>query len=156
ILGVGVAGAAVALNAWPPDPEPVVRAMHLALEDAGVPPDAIDVVFASANSTRVVDEVEAQALLELLPSGTAVTSIKGALGECGAAGAASLVAALLCAREGLVPPVADLVEPDGRCARRTRGQSAAALPGPRILVNSIGSGGSLVSAVVRAGTPEMR
>jgi 3-oxoacyl-[acyl-carrier-protein] synthase II len=156
ILGVGIAGAAVPLNAWPADPEPVVRAMRLALADAGVPPEAVDVVFASANSTRLVDEIEAQALLQLLPVGTPVTSIKGALGECGASGAASLAAALLCAGRGAVPPVVNLAEPDGACAELTLVRSAMALPGPLMLVNSIGSGGSLVSAVVRAAAPEAR
>ena len=36
ILGTAAASADCALNAWPPDPEPLVRTMSLALEDAGL------------------------------------------------------------------------------------------------------------------------
>ena len=151
ILGIGVTGAAVPLNAWPGDPEPIVRAMRLALDDAGVSPDAIDVVLASANSTRQLDDIEAQALLQLLPGHTLVTALKGAVGECGASGAASLAGALLCAAQGAVPPIANLEAPDGACAGLNLARCATGLPGPLLLINSIGSGGSLVSAVVRVG-----
>ena len=62
ILGVGAASAAVPLNAWPDRPEPLVRTMRLALDDAGLAPGDVDVVYASANASRVLDEVEAAAL----------------------------------------------------------------------------------------------
>ena len=82
ILGVAASSAAVPLNAWPDRPEPLVRTMRLALEDAGLEPDAVDVVYASANATRDLDAVEADALTSLFGgSRTVVTSIKGALGE---------------------------------------------------------------------------
>ncbi len=55
-----------ALNAWPPDPEPLVRTMSLALEDAGCAASDVDVVYASANATLVLDEVEARALVDAL------------------------------------------------------------------------------------------
>jgi 3-oxoacyl-(acyl-carrier-protein) synthase len=56
--------------------------------DAGLEPDAVDVVYASANATRALDAAEAQALTTMFGGGRAiVTSVKGALGEFGAAGA---------------------------------------------------------------------
>src|SRR6185436_18739759 len=77
IVGVAASSAACSINAWPPRPEPLVRAMRLALEDAALTPDAVDVVYASANATRGLDAVEAAALVELF-GGTRsiVTSIK--------------------------------------------------------------------------------
>ena len=69
----------------------------------------VDVVYASANATARLDEVEARALVTLFGgSRTIVTSIKGAIGECGASGAAACVAAVLCGAAGRVPPIAGL------------------------------------------------
>ena len=92
-------GASVRVNHWPDQPGPLVRIMSHALAQAGVRPDEVDVVYAAANSTAL-DGVEAAALQSLFGGSRAVvTSIKGALGESGAAGAAACVAALLCGRE---------------------------------------------------------
>ena len=47
----------------------------------------VAVVFASANSSRELDRVEAEALEAVFgPSGVPVVAVKGAIGECGAAG----------------------------------------------------------------------
>ena len=55
----------------------------------------VDVVYASANATRALDAAEAAALTTLFGgSRTVITSIKGALGESGVAGATSCAAAL--------------------------------------------------------------
>ena len=73
----------------------------------------IGVVYASANATRVLDDTEARALSELFDGySPAVTSVKAALGESGASGAAACVAAVLCGRAGVVPPIAGLNEAD--------------------------------------------
>ena len=117
ILGVGSSSAAVPLNAWPDSAEPLVRTMRLALDDAAIEPGDVDVVYASANATRSLDEVESEALAALFGFGnTVVTSLKGALGESGASGSAACVAALLCGRAGRVPPISGLARPDA-CAR---------------------------------------
>ena len=61
----------------------------------------VDVVYASANATMVLDDVEARALTEVFGgTRTVVTSIKGALGESGASGAAACIAAVLCGAVG--------------------------------------------------------
>ena len=52
ILGVASSSAIVPLNAWPNGPEPLARTMHQALEDGGLTPADVDVVYASANATR--------------------------------------------------------------------------------------------------------
>lgn len=151
VIGIGSTAAAVPINSWPDDPRPIVRAMRLALEDASLRPEDVDAVFASANSTRQLDEVEAQALLQLLPTSTPVTTVKGALGEGGAASAAACAAALLCAAAGALPPIAGLSEPDGNGAALALVRRTMPLPGPVLLVNSVGSGGSLVSVVLHVG-----
>src|SRR5262249_53429318 len=140
----------VPLNAWPDRPEPLVRTMRLAIDDAGLGPDDVDVVYASANATRQLDAVEADALTTLFGgTRTVITSLKGAVGESGTAGAASCVAALLCGRAGRVPPIAGLTDPDPATASLRLARTAMDAPGPIALVNSVASGGALFSVVLR-------
>lgn len=151
ILGVAAAGAAVGLNRWPDKPEPLVRTMRLALEDAGLSPEDVDVVYASANATAGLDLTEAEALSQLFAgSRVVVTSLKGALGEFGASGGAACAAAFLCGREGRVPPIAGLVKPMAAAETLNLAWQAVDAPGPIVLVNSFASGGALFSVVLRA------
>jgi 3-oxoacyl-[acyl-carrier-protein] synthase II len=150
ILGVGAASAAVPLNAWPDNPAPMVRTMRMALEEAAIEPAQVDVVYASANATRVLDAAEARALTELFAGASpVVTSVKGALGEFGASGSAACVAALLCGAAGRVPPIAGLRDIDDVARDLNLATSAVDAPGPVTLINSFASGGALFSAVVR-------
>jgi 3-oxoacyl-(acyl-carrier-protein) synthase len=150
ILGTASAGAAVRLNAWPDKPAALVRTMALALDDAGVSAKDIDVVYASANATQALDAAEAAALTTLFGgSRTVITSIKGALGESGVAGATACAAAFLCGREGRIPPIAGLAIPDEMTSRLKLATRALAAPGPVVLVNSFASGGALFSVVLR-------
>ncbi|MEP6917624.1 MAG: beta-ketoacyl synthase N-terminal-like domain-containing protein [Acidobacteriota bacterium] len=149
LLGSAAGGTSVGLYQWPERPEPLVRIMNDALARAQVRPDQVDVVYAAANSSAL-DAVEAKALHSLFGGGRAVvTSIKGALGESGAAGAGSCVAALLCGRSGVVPPVAGLMRIDPACEGLRIARSAEPAPGPIVLINSVASGGALMSAVLR-------
>ena len=52
ILGAAAASADCALNAWPSDPEPLVRTMSLALEDAGLVASDVAVVYAVGERDR--------------------------------------------------------------------------------------------------------
>jgi 3-oxoacyl-(acyl-carrier-protein) synthase len=136
------------MNAWPTDKSALVRVMREALARAGVPADRIAVVYASANGTTALDRIESEAIGEVFGAGgVPVASVKGALGESGATGAASLAAALLCGARGQAPPTVGLkclaedcpvdAAPD---ARRLAGRVA--------LINGFASGGTLVSLVV--------
>jgi 3-oxoacyl-(acyl-carrier-protein) synthase len=124
--------------------------MRLALEDAALRADDVDVVYASANATPDLDRVEAQALVDLFgDTRTVVTSIKGAIGEFGASGAAACVAALLCGQVGKVPPIAGFTDRDPSMARLRLAREWMCSPGPIVLVNSFASGGALFSVVLR-------
>lgn len=150
IRGVGAAGAVVPLNAWPDRPEPLVRTMTMALAEAGMTPRDVDVVYASANASRVLDSVEAAALTVLFDGcSPVVTSVKSAIGECAAAGSAACAAACLCGAVGQVPPIAGLVEADDAARGLRLARSASDAPGAVALVNSFASGGALFSAVLR-------
>jgi 3-oxoacyl-[acyl-carrier-protein] synthase II len=150
ILGVGASSAAVPLNEWPDAPAPLVRTMRLALDDAGLQPGDVDVVYASANATPTLDRVESQALVELFGSKSCVvTSVKGSLGESGASGSAACIAALLCGKAGCVPPIAGLQKPDAAVGPLRLATAVVDAPGPIALVNSFASGGALFSIVLR-------
>lgn len=150
ILGVAASSAAVPLNAWPDRPDPLVRTMRLALDDARIVATDVDVVYASANSTQMLDRIETQALSEVFGgSRTMVTSIKGAIGECGASSAAVLVAAALCGSVSTVPPIAGLSSPDPASASLNLATSRVRAPARVALVNAFASGGALFSVVLR-------
>ena len=150
LAGVGAASASVPLNTWPDRPEPLIRTMRMALDDAAVTPADVDAVYASANATAVLDDVETRALAELFGgSRTVVTSIKGAIGESGASGAAACVAALLCGAAGAVPPIAGLRTADPATVSLRLATRRMDVPARVALVNSFASGGALFSVVVR-------
>lgn len=150
VLGVSASSAPVPVNAWPDRPEPIVRSMTLALCDAGLEPSEVGVVYASANASEALDAVEGCALRALFGgTGAVVTSIKGAIGESGASAGASLVAAVLCGARRRVPSIAGLEDPAPGLETLRLASSAVDAPGPVALVNSIGSGGALFSAVLR-------
>jgi 3-oxoacyl-[acyl-carrier-protein] synthase II len=149
IVGVSASSAAVPVNRWPSCSQPLARTMRLALDDAGVSPADISVVYASANATTL-DDVEARAIADVFQAATpVVTSVKGALGECGASGSAACAAAFVCGAVGQAPPIAHLAEPAAAAASLRLARAVTPLTGPYALVNSFASGGTLFSAVLR-------
>nr|ASA49565.1 beta-ketoacyl synthase [Actinoallomurus sp.] len=89
------------------------RAVELALADAGVGPEDIDVVFADAAGVPELDEDEASVLTEVFgPRGVPVTAPKTMTGRLYAGGAPlDVVTALLAIRDGVIPPTVAVTEP---------------------------------------------
>ncbi|WP_031086832.1 ketosynthase chain-length factor [Streptomyces sp. NRRL WC-3549] len=81
------------------------RAAELALADAGLTPDDIDVVFADASGLPERDLAEAQAIAGIFgPRGVPVTAPKALIGRLHAGGGPmDVVTALLSIRDGVVP-----------------------------------------------------
>lgn len=93
--------------------EPGLRkAIELALEDAGVRADEVDVVFADAAAVPELDRIEARAITDVFgPRGVPVTAPKTMTGRLySGAAPLDLAAALLAIGEGLIPPTVN-VEP---------------------------------------------
>ncbi len=150
ILGVGMASATCAVNCWPDDPDPIAHTIRVALADADVRAQEIAAIYASANAARGLDAVEAQALSAIFTgTQTIVTATKGALGECGASGAAACAAAILCGNAGRVPGIAHLREADPVTASLNVATSTVNAPGPLVLINSVASGGALCAVILR-------
>ena len=155
VVGVGASSSVTPVNAWPTDAGALAYCMRAAMDDAGVTPDGIGAVYASANGSLALDAIEAAALGEVFgPAGVPVTSVKAVTGEGGMASAAAVVAAVLCGVRGVVPPVAGLAEADPALSSLDLVvETPRMLASPLVLVNGFASGGTLYSLVLRVGRP---
>jgi 3-oxoacyl-[acyl-carrier-protein] synthase II len=99
--------------------EEPARAMSLALEEAGLPPDAVDYLAYHGTSTELNDRVETRAVRRAFGRRAAVlpgSSIKSMIGHPqGACGAAGVAATLLGMRDSFLPPTVNLDCPDPDC-----------------------------------------
>ena len=153
VLGMATVASAARPNAWPTDGSGLARAMRLALADAALDASDVDVVFAAANGSPALDRLEAAALGDVFGGrDVPVASIKGSIGESASSGAAAVAAAVGALSRGLVPPTAGFERPDpmGRVAVSARSRAAT---GTTCLVNSVASGGTNCSLVLRLSGP---
>lgn len=93
-------------------PSGLRRAAELALADAGVSPDEIDVVFADGAGNAEPDRTEAEVISGIFgPGGVPVTVPKSLTGRlCGGGGPLDVATALLSIRDNVVPPTAHTTE----------------------------------------------
>jgi 3-oxoacyl-[acyl-carrier-protein] synthase II len=99
--------------------EEPARAIGLALDEAGVPPEEIQYIHYHGTSTELNDRIETRAV-KLAFDGHAYklagSSLKSMIGHPqGACGAAGVAATLLAMRDGVVPPTINVDEPDPEC-----------------------------------------
>jgi 3-oxoacyl-[acyl-carrier-protein] synthase II len=99
--------------------EEPARAMSLAIEDAGIPKDAIQYINLHGTATELNDRIETRAV-RLCFDGHAEklagSSLKSLIGHPqGACGSASVAATLLAMRDGVLPPTINLEVPDPEC-----------------------------------------
>lgn len=103
-----VAGYAATFDPRPGSDRPpgLRRAIELALADAGVSPEDVDVVFADASGTPELDRIEAEAITGVFgPKGVAVTAPKTMTGRMyGGGPSVDVAAALLSLRDQVIPP----------------------------------------------------
>jgi len=150
IVGVGATASKAALNGWPADGAGLVNAMRLALSDANLRADEIAAIVGTSNGSPTLDRQEADAIVEVFGRRSMpVSSVKGAIGESGASGAAGLVAGLLSVADGTLGPTVGFRQPDPAFAVCVSGRPQPT-SGETFLVNSVASGGTSYSLVVRA------
>ncbi len=127
------------------------RAIGLALQRAGVRPDEVDMVLADGAGRPDADAAEAQALCSVFgPHAVPVTAPQGLFGRLLAGGSAlSVATALLAMRNGVIPPVGNLDDPDPAygldLVRRPRERRLET-----VLVTARGQGGFNSALVLRA------
>lgn len=151
VLGGKLTADAFHVTAPEPDSSGATRALLGAIQNAGIAPQDVDVVYAHGTATPLNDAAEAVALRRAFGAHTdrlAVTSIKSMIGHgFGAAGAQSLVAAVHSLRVGIVPPTINYT-PDPAIDVPIVGNAAAHIAARHALVNAFGFGGHNVVVVV--------
>jgi 3-oxoacyl-[acyl-carrier-protein] synthase II len=153
IVGYGMTADAYHMTAPDPDGEGAMRAMLLALKDAGINPQEVDYINAHGTSTALNDKIETLAIKRAFGSYAKklmVSSTKSMTGHLlGAAGGVEFVACCLAIKEGLVPPTINYEYPDPDCdldyvpntARRAKVEVA--------ISNSLGFGGHNATLALR-------
>ncbi len=97
--------------------ETMVQAMHLALEDAGLSPDAIGYVNAHGTATDKGDVAESHATREVFGRAVPISSLKSYFGHTlGACGALESWLPIAMMREGWFAPTINLENLDPACA----------------------------------------
>ncbi len=145
VVGYGVSQDAFDLNRPPADGAGAILAIRRTLADAALDATAIDAVNAHGTGTQAGDIAEAAALRTVLGAACAripVSSLKGAIGHTmAAAGALEAIAAIATCRTGIVPPTANLTEPDDACALDHVYGAPRETTASRVLSVSFGMGG---------------
>jgi len=101
-----------------PNREGIARCMELAMRDAGVKPEEIDLIAAHGTGTRVNDITEAQAIRDVYGSRVPpVVGLKSMLGHAmGAASALGVIACALAITGRFIPPTINHRQTDPECA----------------------------------------
>lgn len=156
VLGV-LAGAGLsndAHHAISPDGsgEAWARVMALALQDAGLRPEDVDVVSAHATATPQGDVAETRAIRRVLGAraeAVAVSATKSMHGHAfGAAGAIETALAVAALDQQLVLPTINLDRPDPECDLDYVPGCARPLRAEVLLKNGFGAGGVATSLVI--------
>ena len=153
IIGGALTADAFHISAPEPTGRGQIRAMQRALASAEVTTDEIDYIVAHGTSTSLNDVTETRAIKGAFGDQAyrvPISSPKSMIGHLvGAAGIASALAALGAIRDGVIPPTANLEDPDDECdldyvprvARTKRVETA--------MINGFGFGGQNAVAVFR-------
>ncbi len=153
-----LAGYALTCDAWhltSPDPEGdgAARCMALALRSASLEPCEVGHVNAHGTSTSTNDVLETRAIRRVFGAHAdrlAVSSTKSVTGHLlGAAGALEAVATVLALREGIVPPTANLEQPDPECDLDYVPGTARRRPLAAAITNSFAFGGTNACLALR-------
>lgn len=128
-----------------------VRALKMALKDAGIDPRMVDYINAHATSTPAGDASEAAAIVEVFGDAqTPVSSTKSMTGhECWMAGASEIVYSMLMMQNSFLAPNINFENPDEQSARLNIVKTTLEKDIDVFLSNSFGFGGTNSSLVVR-------
>lgn len=152
ICGYGSTLDAYSLSAPDPDGDGAARAMVAALDDAGLPPEAVGHINAHGTGTPLNDEIEAQAIRRVFRTWESipVSATKSMTGHLiAAAGAVEVGACLLALVRGLMPPNPSLTNVGRDCELAHVTGEAAPFDGEYVLTNSFGFGGQNAALILR-------
>ncbi|HKY63715.1 MAG TPA: SDR family NAD(P)-dependent oxidoreductase [bacterium] len=119
LRGLGTSSDGRGKSIYAPEPEGQKRALRRCYQHAGYGPETVGLVEAHGTGTRAGDAAELKALSEVFsesgradPGWCAIGSVKSQIGHtAGAAGAASLIKAILALHHKVLPPTINVEEP---------------------------------------------
>lgn len=145
VSGFAKQAEAYRITASPSDGSEYARCMKAALDDAGLPAEAIDHVNAHGTSTQANDGCESAAIKQIFgarASQVPVTANKSALGHSlAASGAIEAVLSVMTLQEQVLLPTLNFREPDAKTEGLDIVQQTRPMPVRHIMSNSFGFGG---------------
>ena len=144
IVGYGATSDAYHITSPDPEGEGAAKAIHMAIDDAGITPDDIDYINAHGTGTPYNDAFETIAIKKVFGDDTKVpvSSTKSMTGHL--LGAAGGLEAVICAKvltEGFIPPTVGLQKPDPELDLDYVPNEGREADVKYVLSNSLGFGG---------------
>jgi len=129
------------------------QAMQAALDDAEINADQIDYINAHGTSTPLGDKAETRAIKKVFGEAAktvSISSTKSQLGHSlGATGGIEMILCLKAIQEGVVPPTANLTDPDPECDLDYTPLKPRERDITYAMSNSFGFGGHNASVIVK-------
>jgi 3-oxoacyl-[acyl-carrier-protein] synthase II len=152
LTGYGSTADAFRLTDSHEDGRGAIACIKGAVEDSGLPRDAIGYVNAHGTSTKVNDFTESLAIKHVFGPRAykmPISSSKSMLGHLiAAAGAVELITSIMTIQHGVIPPTINYETPDPECDLDYVPNVAREQKVDHVLSNSFGFGGQNVSLVV--------
>ena len=152
LCGAGMTTDAFHIVAPEPSGDGAVRAMQMAIDDAGRNPTDVDHISAHGTSTPLNDKIECVAIRRTFGDHAAkmpVSAVKSVLGHTvGASAAMAMIAVVRSMNEGVIPPIANYTTPDPECDLDFVAGVARPMKSRLALVNAFGFGGHCVSLAI--------
>ncbi len=146
VVGFGSSDDAFHMTAPREDAEGMARAIRMAIEEAGITPEAIDCVNAHGTSTQLNDKSETLALKKVFgphAQKLRISANKSQMGHLlGAAGGVEAVFSCMTLDSGFVPGTLNLENPDPDCDLNYMAGGPEAYQAEYVLSNSFGFGGT--------------
>ena len=153
VIGGALTADAFHISAPEPSGRGQARAMTLALRNAAVAPDEIDYIVAHGTATPLNDQTETRAIKTAYGAHArkvAISSPKSMIGHLvGAAGIASALAGIGAIRDQVIPPTANLRNPDPECDLDYVPLTARKAKVDTVAVNGFGFGGQNAVTILR-------
>lgn len=153
VIGYSMTADAFHMTAPHPEGDGAMRAMNLAIKDAGIRAEDVDYVNAHGTSTELNDKIETLAMKRAFKDHAKklqISSTKSMTGHLlGAAGGVEFVACAKSLSEGVLHPTMNLENPDPECDLDYIPNAARKFQAKVVMSTSLGFGGHNTCLVMR-------